>query len=175
MASRPERFLELRQPSERYLMIPCVSSSRRRHIPMRFYEPTTILRTPSSAIEGATFVEFGLLHSAMFMAWVRAVSGRLKSDYQVAPGTVYNTFPFPLLSLGQRHQIEVASQRVLDARASYPKATLAELYDPTTIPTDLAEAHGKLDLVVDRAFGLASDDERLPVLFARYESLTRVT
>lgn len=176
MANQPGRFLELRQPDSEYLLLPCVSSSRRRYIPMRFYGAEAILRTPSTAIVNATLVEFGLLHSSMFMAWVRAVSGRLKSDHQVAAGTVYNTFPFPSLTEAQRGRVREAAEGVNAARALFPTTTLADLYDPLSMPSALTRAHTALDRVVDAAFGkratLVSDAERLPVLFDRYQALT---
>lgn len=177
MAAKPGSFLETRQPSTRYLLLPCVSSSRRTYIPMKFYEADTIIRTPSSAIEGASLFEFGYLHSAMFMAWVRTVSGRLKSDYQVAAGTVYNTFPFVEATLPQRERVEKYAKQVLEIRASYPGQSLADLYDPLAMPSDLVDAHRGLDQAVDALYAprkkFIGDADRLKVLFDRYVILTR--
>lgn len=176
MANKPGSFLECRQPTSRYLLLPCVSSSRRKYIPMKFYDADTIIRTPSSAIENATLFEFGYLHSAMFMAWVRSVSGRLKSDYQVAPGTVYNTFPFVDASLPQKQKIEECANRIIEIRASHPGQSLADLYDPLAMPTDLVDAHRKLDRAVDALYAsrknFVGDADRLKVLFERYVALT---
>ncbi len=94
MADRPREFLETRQPATEYLFVPCVSSGRRPYVPMAILPAETIIRTPSFAVENHTSIAFGQLQSSMFMAWVRVVSGRFKSDYQITPGIVYNTFPF---------------------------------------------------------------------------------
>ncbi|MCK6586010.1 MAG: hypothetical protein L6Q76_00340 [Polyangiaceae bacterium] len=177
MASSPGSFLEVRQPTKPYLLLPCVSSSRRAYIPMRFYDARTIIRTPSSAIPGASMFEFGCLHSAMFMAWVRTVSGRLKSDFQVAPGTVYNTFPFVEGSSTQRHLVEEAASRILEVREAFPNVSLADLYDPLAMPPDLVEAHRKLDRAVDALYAprkrFLGDADRLTVLFERYGALIK--
>ena len=177
LAATPHLFGEDRQPLVDYLCIPRVSSSRRRVIPMRFLEATFVANDQCLAVPGATLAEFGILQSGMFMAWQRAVGGRLKSDYRVSAGTVYNTFPFPD-RLGQfSSRIEPLAQDILDAIALEPDATLAQLYDPLAMPAELVKAHDALDKAVDSIFAprkkLASDADRLAVLFERYESLSR--
>jgi hypothetical protein len=120
-----------------------------------------------------TLYHFGILTSWMHMAWMRTVSGRLKSDYSYSP-TVYNTFPWPAVSAGQCEKVEGLARAVLDARARYPTASLADLYDPDTMPGDLRKAHAALDLAVDRLFrpaAFASDRDRVEHLFGRYEAV----
>lgn len=114
----------------------------------------------------------GLMH----MAWVRHVCGRLKSDYRYSNSLVYNNFPWPEPTEAQRRAIEAAAQEVLDARTKFPGSTLADLYDPITMPPELARAHADLDRAVDKAYGrtaFASEMERVAFLFERYEALNR--
>ena len=110
----------------------------------------------------------------MHMSWVRAVCGRIKSDYRYSAGIVYNNFPWPDPNDKQREAIETAAQGVLDARAQFPDATLADLYDPLTMPPALVKAHQALDRAVDAAYGKRSfktDAERVAFLFERYQQL----
>jgi hypothetical protein len=110
----------------------------------------------------------------MHMAWMRAITGRLKSDYMYSVGVVYNTFPWPDATPVQRRKIEHLGQAVLDARAAHPTASLADLYDPDTMPNGLRRAHHALDLAVDRLYRstpFASDRDRVEHLFGRYEAL----
>ena len=111
----------------------------------------------------------------MHMAWMRAITGRMKSDYMYSVGVVYNNFPVPDADGRARAKISALAQAVLDARANYPDATLADLYDPDTMPPDLRKAHQALDLAVDRLYRkepFASDRERVEHLFGLYEKLT---
>jgi len=112
----------------------------------------------------------------MHMAWTRAVCGRLKSDYRYSAGIVYNNFPWPEAPTDkQRETLEKCAQAVLDARAAHPGSTLADLYDPNTMPTDLLKAHQALDKAVDAAYGapkFASEAERVKYLFSLYQKLT---
>lgn len=108
------------------------------------------------------------------MAWMRAITGRMKSDYMYSVGVVYNTFPWPDATPAQRAKIEQLAQAVLDARLAHPTASLADLYDPDTMPGDLRRAHHALDLGVDRLYRaapFASDRDRVEHLFGRYEAL----
>ena len=108
------------------------------------------------------------------MAWMRAITGRLKSDYMYSVGVVYNTFPWPDATPAQRARVEALAQAVLDARAAHPTASLADLYDPDTMPADLRRAHAALDTAVDRLYRpapFASDRDRVEHLFGRYEAL----
>ena len=117
----------------------------------------------------------------MHMAWMRAITGRMKSDYMYSVGVVYNTFPWPVLrpstgsgSQDERDKIETLAQAILDARAAHPTSSLADLYDPDTMPANLRRAHAALDLAVDKLYRpapFASDRDRVEHLFGRYEAL----
>jgi hypothetical protein len=156
--------------------VPEVSSESRRYIPIGFLPPTVVGSNKLQMIVGGTIYHFGVLTSAMHMAWVRTVCGRLKSDISYAPN-VYNTFPWPEPDAKQRAAIEKAAQAVLDARA--PRlaagACLADLYDPLTMPAELLRTHQHLDHAVDKAYRAAAfltERERVEFLFARYEQLS---
>ena len=175
-------------PTTPYLLIPKVSSERRHFIPIGFEQPTTFCSDLVFMLPDATLYHFGVLTSTMHMAWVRSVCGRLKSDYRYSAGIVYNNFPWPegspspqsspLKGEGAKagpNPINAAAQAVLDARAAFPGATLADLYDPLSMPPALLRAHQKLDAAVDRAYGKSSfksDAERVAFLFQRYQALT---
>jgi hypothetical protein len=173
-ADYPFLFTQDRQPEKHYLALPEVSSENRRFIPMAFLPPTVIASNKLQIIVGATNLHFGVLNSTMHMAWVRAVSGRLKSDYSYSPA-VYNNFPWPDPTDKQREAIEQAAQGVLDARAKFPGSSLADLYDPLTMPPELTKAHAVLDRAVDAAYrkaGFKSEAERVAFLFERYVELS---
>ncbi|MGZ3461708.1 MAG: type IIL restriction-modification enzyme MmeI, partial [Archangium sp.] len=175
-AAVPSLFSEVRQPNQRFLAMPQTSSENRPYIPAVFYDASVIVTNGVFMWPGADFYLFGMLQSAMFTAWVAAVSGRLKSDFQIAPGTVYNTFPFPTLDESQRGKIAEAAQAVRNTRANYPGSSLATLYESAAMPPALAEAHRALDKAVDAAMGLRgrsapTEAERLQVLFTRYQGL----
>jgi hypothetical protein len=125
--------------------------------------------------KGAALYHFGIMNSTMHNAWVRYTCGRLESRYRYEP-SVYNNFPWPDAPADKTRQaIEAAAQAVLDARAQFPGATLADLYDPLTMPPALLKAHQKLDTAVDKAYGktgFKSDAERVAFLFQRYQALT---
>jgi hypothetical protein len=144
-----------------------------------------IASTELFTVDRAEQVHFGVLQSTMHMAWVRSVCGRLKSDYRYSAGIVYNNFPWPEpLDDKARSAIETAAQSVLDARASFPDSTLADLYDPLSMPPALVKAHQQLDRAVDAAYTavekaagrkapkLGTDAERVAFLFERYQALT---
>ncbi len=172
----PALFTEDRQPDTDFLLIPLHSSETRTYIPFGFFDRNSIVANSSSCVPNATVYHFGILSSTMHMAWVRAVCGRLKSDYRYSAGIVYNNFPWPEPTEAQRKAIEAAAQAVLDARAKFPGSALADLYDPVTTPPELARAHADLDRAVDKAYGrtaFASEMERVAFLFERYEALTR--
>jgi hypothetical protein len=150
-----------------------VSSEGRHFIPMTFLEPDIIASDLLIHAAGATIWHFGILTSTMHMAWVRAVCGRLESRFRYAPA-VYNNFPWPHSTQAQRGAIERAAQGVLDARSTHQDSTLADLYDPLSMPADLRAAHTVLDRAVDATYGLrggfASEAARLAFLFARYQT-----
>ena len=135
--------------------------------------PTVIASNKLQIIPGAPLYYFGILTSAMHMAWMRTVAGRLKSDYSYAPA-VYNSFPWPEITDAQRNQIEGLSQAILDARVLFPDSSLDALYDPDTMPPALRHAHQELDRAVDRLYrrtGFSSERERVEHLFMLYEKM----
>jgi hypothetical protein len=169
-------FGEIRQPTERYLLIPSVSSERRPYIPIGFMDPKTIASNLALVIPNATLYHFGVLSSTMHMAWVRQVCGRLESRYRYSNKLVYNNYPWPTDATdAQKQAVEKAAQGVLDARAKFPGQTLADLYDPLAMPKDLRDAHRALDRAVDKCYRPApfdSDRHRVEYLFGLYEKLT---
>jgi hypothetical protein len=175
LATTPTRFGVEILPKTAYLALPQVSSERREFIPIAWLEPHIICGEKLRVVPDATLFHFGILTSTMHMAWVRVVTGRLKSDYQYSAKLVYNNFPWPTPDEAQRKTVEDAAQAVLDARAAHPTATLADLYDPVTMPPDLAKAHAALDKTVDRCYRpepFEAERERIEYLFALYEKLT---
>ena len=172
----PNLFTEDRQPKNSYLLVPSVSSERRKYIPIGFMHSDTVASNLCLMIPDAMLYHFGILSSAMHMAWVRNVCGRLKSDYRYSAGIVYNNFPWPLaLTDRQRQAIEDAAQGVLDARATFPDSSLADLYDPLTMPPALTKAHQNLDAAVDMAYAkrkFTGDSDRVAFLFEVYQQIT---
>jgi len=174
LADRPTQFRESVMPKS-YVLIPSVSSERRKFVPIGFYDENTISTNLNLIIPNATLYHFGILTSTMHNAWMRTVCGRLESRYRYSAGIVYNNFPWPEPTDAQRQAIETAAQAVLDARAQSPNATLADLYDPLATPPELVRAHQTLDRAVDAAYGkksFASEAERVAFLFERYQAIT---
>lgn len=174
LADRPTLFRETKNP-ESCVVIPEVSSERRDYIPIGFIDSATICTNKLYILPDATLYNFGILTSSMHMAWTRAVCGRLKSDYQYSAKIVYNNFPWPEATEAQQEKIAELAQGVLDARALYPDSSLADLYDPLTMPPELVAAHRKLDAAVEKAYGrkFKDDAERVAYLFERYSELTK--
>ncbi|MDN5865085.1 MAG: class I SAM-dependent DNA methyltransferase, partial [Gammaproteobacteria bacterium] len=172
LAQTPTRFHVENMPDAPYVVIPEVSSERRQYIPVGLLGPDVFCSNLMKLIPNATRFHFGVLSSAMHMAWVRYVAGRLKSDYRYSNSVVYNNFPWPEKPADQRRRaIETAAEAVLAAREQFPGASLADLYDPVTMPPVLREAHRKLDRAVDAAYGRGSfgtDAERVAFLFGLY-------
>ena len=180
LARQPASFDVNAQPSSDYLCIPRHSSENRRLVPMALLSSDVIVMDSAMSVAGADLWLFGVLQSAMFDAWVRAVAGRLKSDMRIAPDLVYNTFPFPEPRGKDRNRIEVAAQRVLDGCAAHPSSSLADLYHPVSTPPGLHRAHDALDKAVDTAVAgprrrFASLADRQTVLFERYVDLSGET
>ena len=173
LASQPALFGENRQPASKYVLVPRHSSETRRYIPMSYFTPRYIVSDSCLCLPDAKLYHFGVLSSAMHMAWVRQVCGRLKSDYRYSAMLVYNNYPWPETPTAkQRSTVESAAQGILDARKEYPDSTLADLYDPVSIPASLARAHAELDRTVDlcyRAQPFDSDRQRVEFLFALNE------
>jgi hypothetical protein len=180
LATTPTLFGEDRQPAETYLLIPGVSSIQRAFVPMAFMPAATIANNLVYVLESAEAWHLGILTSSMHMAWVRNVCGRLKSDYRYSAKLVYNNYPWPTAATpAQRAAVESAAQAVLAARAPHlpPQglSTLADLYDPLSMPAELARAHAALDRAVEKCYRPApfrSDRERVEHLFRLYEQLT---
>ncbi|WP_373544158.1 class I SAM-dependent DNA methyltransferase [Chamaesiphon sp.] len=174
-ANFPSLFQANRQPTTRYLAIPEVSSERRKYVPISFLDSNIIASNKIQLIQDATFYLFGILTSEMHMTWVRYVCGRLKSDYSYSKDIVYNNYPFPEnISDKQKQKVELAAQAVLDTRAKYPDSSLADLYDPLTMPPDLVKAHQTLDKAVDLCYRpqvFINELNRIEFLFSLYETL----
>ncbi len=172
-AKYPTLFTQDRQPDTDYLAIPEVSSETREYIPLDIFPPAVIASNQLRIIATAPLYYFGLLTSAMHMAWMRTVAGRLKSDYRYAPA-VYNSFPWPDMTGAQKSRIGKLSQAVLDARAMFPNSSLDVLYGVETMPPTLRRAHQVLDRAVDRLYSrsdFASERERVEHLFTLYEEI----
>lgn len=175
LAAFPARFEVTTIPTAPFLVIPEVSSERRDYVPIGWLEPPVIPSNLVGVVLDASIHDFAIITSRMHMAWLRNVGGRLKSDYRYSIGIVYNTFPWPQADDKARTKVSALAQAVLDARALYPDCTLADLYDPDSMPPDLRKAHHALDLAVDklyRAPPFANDRERVEHLFGLYEKLT---
>lgn len=184
LADTPTRFHVEFMPTSPYLAIPEVSSERREYIPLGYLTHSTLASNKLRLLPNASLAEFGILHSSMHMAWMRYTCGRLESRYSYSVTIVYNNYPWPgfagePLSDKHRNAIEQAAQCVLDARAQFADASLADLYDPLTMPPALLKAHQKLDTAVDAAYqpsggkkSYASDAERVAFLFDLYQRIT---
>ncbi|WP_322742777.1 class I SAM-dependent DNA methyltransferase [Synechocystis salina] len=176
LASTPTRFHVENIPQSEYLIIPKVSSERRKYIPIGFLDGQTLSSDLLFVILKANLYFLGILTSGMHMTWVKYVCGRLKSDYRYSKDIVYNNYPFPqLVSDKQKQAVEKCAQGVLDARAKYPDSSLADLYDPLTMPPELLKAHQKLDKAVDLCYRpqpFTSELNRIEYLFEQYEKLT---
>jgi len=162
-------------PSGNFLIVPQVSSELREYIPLGYLAEPTIPSDKLRYVEDATLWDFAILTSRMHMAWMRTVTGRLESRYMYSVGVVYNTFPWPQADETQRQRVSELAQAVLDARAAHPSATLADLYDPDTMPPNLRKAHTALDQAVDRLYRkdpFPADRDRVEHLFTLYERLT---
>ena len=180
LARRAMEFGEDRQPAQNYLLVPKVSSENREFVPLGFIDASVIINPTVLVVPTATMFHFGVLQSTMHMAWMRVTAGRMKSDYQYSVQVVYNNFPWPDSSTTtQKQTIETAAQAVLDARAAFPDSSLADLYDPLTMPSALVKAHQKLDAAVDASYAKNSgkktfknDAERVAFLFTLYQQYT---
>jgi len=174
LAEKPRRFHVENMPTSNYIVIPEVSSERRKYIPIGFLTPDILCSNLVKIIPNATLYHFGVLTSKVHMGWVRAVCGRLKSDYRYSKDIVYNNFPWPSLTDKQKETIEMAAQGVLDIRALYQESSLADLYDTLTMPQELVKAHNILDKAVVNAYGgkgFLTEAERVADLMERYQQL----
>ena len=176
LAAMPSLFGEIRQPETgNYLLIPRVSSERRRYIPIGFLDVSVIASDSTLIVPNATLYEFGILTSQMHMAWTRTVCGRLEMRYRYSAQIVYNNFPWPEASESQKESIAQKAQAVLDARNKFPESSLADLYDPDTMPSVLVKAHAALDSAVDKLYrktAFPDDAARTAFLFELYGKKT---
>lgn len=175
-SATPGLFSEIRQPSSHYIVIPRHSSENRPYIPFGFFDSDTIVSDSCTALPFANLYYFGHLTSTMHMVWVKYTCGRIKSDYRYSNTLVYNNYSFPLNPTdAQKKKVEEAAQTVLDARSKYPNSSLADLYDPISMPPDLVKAHLALDKAVDlcyRTKPFANELSRIEFLFELYEQYT---
>ncbi|WVK99814.1 DUF559 domain-containing protein [Cyanobacterium sp. Dongsha4] len=175
-AEFPTIFTENRQPKTDYILIPRVSSENRKYIPMGFFKKEIIASDSCITISNGDLFLFGILTSEMHMTWVKYVCGRLKSDYRYSNSIVYNNFPFPEnVTAKQREKVANLAQKILDIRNKYPDSSLADLYNPLTMPPDLLKAHQTLDKAVDLCYAkqsFSSELNRIEFLFNLYEQIS---
>ena len=174
LADKPTRFHVENVPDSEYLLIPKVSSERRRYIPMGYMAPMNMSSDLVFIVPNTTLYHFGILESLTHMSWMRAVCGRLKSDYRYSKDIVYNNFPWPTTTDAQKAKIEKTAQAILDARNIYPDCSLADLYDEVTMPPELRKAHQNNDKAVMEAYGFnprMSEPEIVAELFRLYQEL----
>ncbi len=169
-------FRQITQPKSDYILVPRTTSENRKYIPIGFFTADNIVSDTCQSIPNGDLYLFGILTSEMHMAWVKYVCGRLKSDYRYSKDIVYNNYPFPEnITDKQKQTVETCAQAVLDTRVKYPDSSLADLYDPLTMPPDLLKAHQKLDKAVDLCYRpqpFTSELNRIEYLFELYEKLT---
>lgn len=174
-AVTPWLFGENRQPlSGNFIVVPKVSSQRRTYVPIAFMDSSVIVNNTTQFIPNASLYEFAILQSAMHMAWISGIGGKMKSDYQYSINLIYNTFYWPEVTPAQRKEIEDLAEGVLFTREDFLGRTLAELYDPDYMPVELLRAHQALDHAVDRLYRekpFKSSAERLNCLLLHYESM----
>jgi hypothetical protein len=175
-AETPTLFGEIRQPHSDYLAFPEVSSENRKYVPIGFISKEVIASNKIYMIPNASKYLFGVLHSSMHMSWIKHISGRLKSDIQYSTGIVYNNFPWPENPTDKQIKtVEEKAQNVLNARKEFPNSSLADLYDPLTMPPALVKAHQELDKVVDLCYRpqpFPNETKRIELLFELYEKYT---
>ncbi|HQO08885.1 MAG TPA: hypothetical protein PLP37_02135 [Clostridiales bacterium] len=176
LSETPTLFAEIRQPKTRYIAFPTLSSENRKYIPIDFLEPDVIASNQIYVIPDTNLFHFGILTSTMHMTWIRNICGKLESCYRYSASIVYNNFPWPEnVTKVQEISIEKAAQNVLNTRALFPSSSLAELYDPLSMPPELVKAHNELDKSVDLAYRshpFVSEANRMEFLFELYEKYT---
>ena len=179
-ANRPTLFASVLECKSNYIAFPKVSSQNRRYIPIDYLFPDIIPGDKLFVMKNASLYHFGVMNSNVHMSWMRAFGGRLKSDYSYSNTIVYNNFPWPDPTEAQKQKIERTAQMILDARALYPGASLADLYDPLTMPPELLKAHQQNDRAVMAAYGISPKDEAfrneaacVAMLMQRYQELTK--
>lgn len=176
LADYPYLFGEIRQPKNPYIIAPVVSSINRKYIPIDIYSEDIIVSNLCNIIPDYSFYTFGIISSMMMMSWIRTIAGRLKSDWRLTKDNVYNNFPWPENPTDkQKEAIETAAQKVLDVRAEFAGSSLADLYNPLTMPPALVKAHNELDKAVDMAYRpqpFVNETKRIEYLFELYDKYT---
>ena len=175
LADYPSLFAEIRQPDSDYLLIPRHTSENRRYIPFGFLSKDKIIADSCSFIPDATPYDFGIMSSAMHMTWMRYICGRLEGRYRYSNTIVYNNFPWPEPTGSQKKRIEDKAQAVLEARAKFTTSSLADLYDPNTMPPALLKTHQELDKAVDSTYRKTTfkdERSRIEFLFNLYQQIT---
>ena len=169
-------FRQVTQPDSSYILVPLHTSENRKYIPFGFFGKEYIASNSCSTIPNATLYHFGILTSLMHVAWVKYTCGRLKSDYRYSKDIVYNNYPWPKGASEKKVEaVEAAAQVVLDERLKHPESSLADMYDPLTMPSGLVKAHNALDRAVDKCYrgkAFGSEMERLEYLFGLYKAYT---
>lgn len=175
-ARMPSLFTENRQPNSDYVLIPRHSSENRKYIPFGFFNPDSIIADSCNSIPNATKYHFGILSSDMHMVWIKNICGRLESRFRYSNDIVYNNFPWPENPTEKQKQtVEAAAQNVLDVRAKFPESSLADLYDPNTMPPELVKTHQALDKAVDLCYRpqpFINETKRIEFLFELYDKYT---
>lgn len=173
LASFPAQFGEIRQTKGSFILVPRHGSDKREYLTLGFFNGGEIAHDSCLFIPKGSLPDFAILSSKMHMSWLKQVGGKIKSDYRYAVKTIYNTFPMPPVK--DIDKLQPFAKAILTARAKHPDATLAELYDPDSMPADLRKAHIANDKAVDKLYqkgGFASERERVEYLFMLYEKMT---
>lgn len=173
-ADMPYLFTNIRQPVTDYLVIPSVSSERRRYVPIGYLDSNTIATNLVLIVPDAELYHFAVLTSNVHMAWMRAFGGRLKSDYRYSGKIVFNNFPWPELDEEYRTILIRSGQEILKAREKYPDASFADLYDELTMPSELRKAHRENNKAVMKAYGFdlqMTEEECVAALMKLYQTL----
>jgi len=176
-AEWPYKFFSTPQPDAPCLCIPRVSSERRKYIPMAFLRENEIAGDSLSIVHGAELYHFGILTSSVHMVWVRTVAGRLETRYRYSGDSVYNPFVWPTVNEKQKSKIESTAKKILEAREKFPDSSLADLYDPLTMPDELLKAHKANDSAVCEAYGFdknISEEEIVSALMSFYEKFSKL-
>ena len=178
LADTPMLFAEIRHPNSNYLFLPSVSSENRFYMPIGFLSTEIIENAGTQIIPNATLADFAILTSSVHMEWMRAVAGRLETRYRYSAQIVYNNFPFASLDEKDKETLTATAQGILDARAEFSDSSLADLYNPLTMPANLRKAHEKNDQAVLKIYGIdktATPSDIVKELFTRYGTLSKNT
>lgn len=174
LVDRPHQFRYRHRAKEKFFLVPCTSSERRKYMPIGFFTSDYLTTHSAQIVYDADSFVFGVLSSRAHMLWVKAVGGRLKSDIRYSNLICYNTFPIPAISEARKEKIRVAGLKVLGARESYPELSISKLYDPDDMPSELRLAHEELDAVVESCYdkgGFKDEEDLLSYLFKLYEKM----